>query len=444
LTAVLFTPVPEDLAWSSLGFCAAARGLAPCEVATLGPDLSRPVRSAGTGRRLSDFDVVYVSVAWELEMPVLVRALAVAGVQPDRASRPANHPLVVAGGPLTRSNPDLLAACADAVFVGEADASFGAIAAALDGADGRADALARLAAVPGCWVPAVHGVDIAPPAPIAATNPDAPLRSPPHNPPNRFGGAFLVEVGRGCPRSCAFCVARTGAVPARFVPAERILAAVPEGIARVGLLGAAVSDHPHLHRIVRGLLAREIEVTLGSVRADRATPELAELLARSGLRTLTIAADGVSEALRASIRKDVTAAHLLAAADAARDAGIRRLRLYAMVGLPGESDADLDEFCELLDMLAGRQRVAVSVSPFVPKRFTPLADAPFLPVREHKRRLALLRRRLGSRVQLRITSPREAELEYRLSHVRGEAARQALASFTSAAALPEWDPFAER
>ncbi len=443
MTAVLFTPVPESLAWSSLGFCAARDGLAPCEIATLPNDLSKPARSIETGRSLSDFDVVFVSIAWELEIPVLARALSVAGIAPDREGRPLHHPLVVAGGPLTRSNPDLLAACADAVFVGEADTSFRAIALALSGAQGRGDALSRLAAIPGCWVPQVHGIDREAPVPVFAPLGDVPLHSPHHLPPNRFGGAFLVEVGRGCPRSCGFCVARTGSAPARFAPADRILGAVPIGVGRVGLLGAAVSDHPHLLRIVEDLVAREIEVTLGSIRADRATPLLVGLLARSGLRTLTIAADGASEALRTSIRKDISASDLLAAADAARGAGLHRLRLYAMVGLPGERDEDLSEFCDLIETLSSGLRVAVSVSPFVPKRFTPLADAPFLPVREHKRRLALLRRRIGRLVQLRTSSPREAELEYRLSHLRGAEARAAVIGFASGAQVPEWSPESE-
>lgn len=430
MTAVLFTPVPAELAWSSLGFSAAWRGLAPCEIAVLEQDPSGPVRSVESGRSLSDFDVVFVSVAWELEVPLLARALATSGIQPDRRLRPDTHPLVVGGGPLTRSNPDLLAAVADAVFLGEADDAFIAIRRALSDAEGRQDARVRLESIHGCWVPDLRADGAPPPAPVQAARTETPLCSPMPLRPNRFGGAFLIEVGRGCPRSCGFCVARTGVGPARFAPAERILGAVPEGVDRVGLLGAAVSDHPQLLPIVRSLLDRNIQVTLGSVRADRASLELTALLARSGMKTLTIAADGASEALRASIRKDIQARDLLAAADAARDAGMTRLRLYVMVGLPGEQDADLGEFCDLAGDLASRLRLAVSVSPFVPKRFTPLEAAPFLPVREQKRRLAELRRRLGHRVQLRMTSPREAELEYRLSHVTAEAARAYLSAPT--------------
>lgn len=426
MTAVLFTPVPAELAWSSLGFCAASQGLAPCEIAVLEAGPSGPVRTVESGRHLSDFDVVFVSVAWELEVPLLARALAASGIQPDRRLRPDHHPLIVGGGPLTRSNPDLLAACADAVFVGEADEAFAPVRRALSEAEDRHDARMRLASVPGCWVPALEGEGAPSPSPALAFHAESPLCSPLPTRPNRFGGAFLVEVGRGCPRSCGFCVARSGRAVARFASAERILAAVPEGVARVGLLGAAVSDHPRLLDIVRSLLDRKIQVTLGSVRADRASLELTHLLARSGLKTLTIAADGASEALRTSIRKDIHARDLRAAADAAREAGMGRLRLYVMVGLPGEQDADLIEFCDLAGDLASRLRLAVSVSPFVPKRFTPLEDAPFLPVRELKRRLSVVRRRLGQRVQLRMTSPREAEIEYRLSHATGEAARAAL------------------
>jgi radical SAM superfamily enzyme YgiQ (UPF0313 family) len=225
---------------------------------------------------------------------------------------------------------------------------------------------------------------------------------------------------------CAFCVATGEGAPARFATKEKILEVIPEQARRVGLLGAAVSDHPQLVAIVRELLARDIQVTLGSIRADRARSELVSLLASSGLKTLTVAADGTSQHIRDLIRKNISANDLLNAAMAARGAGIHRLRLYVMTGLPDEGDGDIDEFCELCEEISSVVRLSISISPFVPKRFTALADAPFLPVNEQKRRISRIKRSIGKRVQIRATSPREAEYEYWLSHVRGEEARKAL------------------
>lgn len=421
---VLFTPVPAELAWSSLGFSAAWSGFGRCHTAVLS---SGPLRASEDNTPLSNFDVIFASLAWELEVPTMAKALLDSGIEPDRVLRPENQPLIVAGGPLTRSNPDLLAACADAVFVGDADRAFDKIYSALAGAEGRLDALRRLALIPGCWVPAVHGIEFE--VPIVVHRPkktDLPICSPWPVRANNFGDAFLVEVGRGCPRLCAFCVATGEGAPARFATKEKILEVIPKQARRVGLLGAAVSDHPQLVAIVRELLARDIQVTLGSIRADRARSELVSLLASSGLKTLTVAADGTSQHIRDLIRKNISANDLLNAAMAARGAGIHRLRLYVMTGLPDEGDGDIDEFCELCEEISSVVRVSISISPFVPKRFTALADAPFLPVNEQKRRISRIKRSIGKRVQIRATSPREAEYEYWLSHVRGEEARKAL------------------
>ena len=415
IRAVLFSPVARTLAHSSLGFHAAFAGLGPLERATL-PDQPVPPRTIETGATLSDFDCIFVSMAWEPELLALAKALRSSGLHPTRALRPPTEPLIIGGGPVTLSNPHLLAAVCDAVFVGEADHAFGALRDAIEGARDREDALLRLAKVPGAFVPAVSGED-APPI-VRAPMEFLPARTTLKDEPNEFGDAFLVEVGRGCPRACTFCV--SSRLKPRFVAAKKVLAAVPEGVRRVGLVGAAVSDHPRLLAMVETFVARGCSVTTSSVRADRITPELLRLLAASGLRTLTVAADGPSEALRQALRKSVSAENLERCADLAREARIMRLKIYVMVGLPGETGADILELGALVRRLSTRVRVALSVSPFVPKQNTPLASAPFAGVRDLKRRLSELRRAVGSAAAIRVTSPRVAELEYRLSHARGE------------------------
>ena len=413
-TAVLFSPVPRTLAHSSLGFHAACAGLQPCERAALPP--SGPPRAIESGRPISDFDVILASVAWEPEVLALASSLRLAGVEPRRDRRPPTDPVLLGGGPVTLSNPDLLACVCDAVFVGEAEEAFGAIRAAIDSASDRDDLLCRLAALPGMHVPAVHG-DAPPPPPARAGERCLPAHTVLADESNEFGDCFLVEVGRGCPRGCAFCVARAQG-RARFVPAGRIVAAVPAATRRVGLLGAAVSDHPEIEDLVDTFARRGVGVTLGSVRADRLTPRLLRSLVAAGLRTLTVAADGPSEASRERLHKGIHAEDLERAAELARETGVSRLKVYVMVGLPGETGADIDEFAALVRRLSSRVRVAVSVSPFVPKRFTPMADAPFAGAPDLKRRLAELRRAIRGSAAMKATSPREAELEWRLSHAR--------------------------
>jgi len=328
----------------------------------------------------------------------------------------------VAGGPLTISNPDVMTPLFDAVMVGEADHRFDAIAAAIMGASDRDDALLRLAGIPGMTVPAIHGDTADPPPPERAPAEVLPARTVLVREPNEFGGAFLVETGRGCPRACSFCVMRSGTRKTVFLPPQKIVDAVPDDVRRVGLVSASVSDHPRLAEVLEVLVSRGITVTLSSLRADRASPDVVGLLARGGLKTLTVAADGVSERLREGIDKGIEAADLERCATVAADSGIRAMRVYMMVGLPGETDDDLAEGAMLARRLASIIPVSVSVSPFVPKKFTPLADAPFAGKKDLKRRISMFGRLLHGEVKMRTTSPRIAETEWRLSHAQGDEA----------------------
>jgi len=189
---------------------------------------------------------------------------------------------------------------------------------------------------------------------------------------------------------------------------------------RVGLVGAAVSDHPRLPEVIEAFVSRNSSVTLSSIRADRASLELLDLLSRGGLRTLTVAADGASDGLRTQIRKGITTEDLETCAETARQVGIRKIRLYVMVGLPGETDGDLDELASLVRRMAKRTSLTISISPFVPKRFTPLADAAFAGVAELKRRVSLLKRGIQGAARFRAISPRTALAEWRLSHARAD------------------------
>jgi len=421
IQSVLFTPVPPSLAYSSLGFHAAYQSLGSCERATLPRVEGSRARSVESGRVLSEFDCIYVSTAWELELPVLAAILRDCGIEPRRSDRPPTAPLVVAGGPQTLSNPDVLGSIADAVFVGEGDLAFGPLTRALDSAQGREDALDRLSRVPGTWVPAVREGQ-GPPPPEKAPVHVLPARSVLVDEPNQFGNAFLVEVGRGCPRECTFCVVRSGTRKTCFVPPERILEAVPQTVQRVGLVGAAVSDHPKLVEILESLVARGSAVTLSSLRADRATRDVIRLLRRGGLKTLTVAADGTSDALRADLRKGIQWEHLEKCVETAREEGMVKLRIYLMVGIPAETEDDIEECALFVRKLASRIRLSLSVSPFVPKRFTPLEKAPFAGIRTLKSRISLLRRLLRGSVKLKTVSPRTADSEWRLSHASSHGA----------------------
>lgn len=413
-------PSPYRAAMSSLGYLSIYRAIQAepgmaCERVFL-PDEddasgSQPL-SYESNRALGDFPVIALSVAYELELAGVIRLLEASGIPPLREARGERHPLVLAGGPLTFSNPLPLAAFADAIVMGEADTlavdALRAIAGAHAGE--REAALDALAALPHVFVPARHG-DL---MPTVAQCDDAllPAWSPIRTPEAELSDMFLIETERGCSRGCTYCVMRRSTNGGmRVVPAERVLELVPSDARRVGLVGAAVSDHPKVAHIVRTLAERGAEVGLSSLRPDRLDDDLVSALRLAGHRTLTTAMDGASDRLRESLERRARIRHLEKAAEMARKHGMARLKLYLMVGLPDETDEDIDECARFVTELSRRVPIALGIAPFCPKRNTPLYGATFAGIEVVNSRLDRLRRGLKGRADVRATSARWAWVE---------------------------------
>ena len=189
---------------------------------------------------------------------------------------------------------------------------------------------------------------------------------------------FLVETERGCSRACTYCVMRRSTNGGmRVAPMERILELVPDDARRVGLVGAAVSDHPRIAAIVNTLADDGREVGLSSLRPDRLNDEFVGALARAGTQTLTTAMDGPSERLRESLERRARVRHLVRCAELAKKHKMDRLKLYLMIGLPGETDADIDECVAFTTELTRIVPVSLGIAPFCAKRNTPLDGQPF-------------------------------------------------------------------
>jgi len=197
----------------------------------------------------------------------------------------------------------------------------------------------------------------------------------------------------------------------RIVPKERLLELIPEDARRVGLVGAAVSDHPKIVEVVRTLAERGCEVGLSSLRPDRLTDEFVGALRLAGYKTLTTAMDGTSERVRETLERRARPRHLQRAAELARQHGMNRLKLYLMVGVPGETDADVDECVAFVSELSRIVPVALGIAPFCPKRNTPLHGARFAGIDVVNKRLDRLRRGLRGRADVRATSARWAWVE---------------------------------
>jgi radical SAM superfamily enzyme YgiQ (UPF0313 family) len=426
-TVALCYPSPYRVGMSSLGYQRIYRALmeAPglaCERAFLDDECEadpartpEPPVTYESSRPIEELPVLAFSVAYELEMAGVARMLAAAGIPALRRDRDGRHPLVIAGGPLTFSNPLPLAAMVDAILVGESEARVVETMRAVESAGTRQAQIEALAKIPHVFVPDVHGVL----PPVGAEDDSVlPAFSAIRTPHTELSGMFLIETERGCSRGCTYCVMRRSTNGGmRIVPAETILDTIPQDANRVGLVGAAVSDHPSIVHIVNRLADRGCEVGLSSLRPDKLArgEDFVAALARVGYRTLTTAMDGTSERVRESLDRRARPQHLLRCAELAKKHGMDRLKLYLMIGTPGETDADVDECVAFATEISKIVPLALGIAPFCAKRNTPLDGSPFAGIKVVDARLDRLRRGLRGRVDVRATSARWAWVEYVLA-----------------------------
>ena len=384
-----------------------------------------PLFTYESGRPVSDYPVVALSVAYELELAGVVQVLELASLPPLAAERDPRAPFVLAGGPLTFSNPLPLAPFADAILMGEADDTVRLALDVIFGCATKEEAKRVLAReIPSCFVPDVHGDQMPDVGKCALET--LPAYAAIRTPHTELRDMFLLEAERGCHRQCQYCVMRRSTNGGmRIVEMARILELIPPDAKRVGLVGAAVSDHPQIAEIVETLADQGREVGLSSLRPDRLNDRFVAALKRGGYRTLTTASDGASQRLRDLMQRKARERHIVKAAELARAHGMKRLKLYMMVGLPNEVDEDIDELIEFATGLSKIVPLSLGIAPFVAKRNTPLDGSEFAGIKLVERRLARLRRGLKGRADLRATSARWAWVEYVLAQ-GGQAEGRAL------------------
>jgi len=394
-----------------------------------------PLLSYESETALSDFPLIAFSIAYELELPGLLEMLDLSGIPLLRQERTEKHPFIIAGGPLTNSSPAILAPFVDLIILGEGEEL---IHNFLDEAVGtsRKDLIFRFASAPGCYAPG-----ITPNFPPIAKVDD--IRLPAYSQiitkHSVLSSMFLIEPERGCSRNCNYCVMRcsiSGGM--RLAPPEKVLSLIPEYARRVGLVGAAVTDHPEITEIVRRIVASGREIGISSLRADRLTEEFVGLLAQGGYQTLTTASDGVSQRMRHLVGRKTTEGHLIRAAELVKRSGLRRLKLYEIVGLPGETADDIEELIRFSLELSRIAPLALSISPFVAKRNTPLEGAPFETISLQTAKLSKIRSGLKGKVEVKSSSVRWAWVEFKLSQGIESAGLAAMDAWREGGSFASW------
>jgi radical SAM superfamily enzyme YgiQ (UPF0313 family) len=350
---------------------------------------------------VSQFDVLAFSVSFEWDYTNVVTLLRLAGLAPRAEGRGSRDPLVVIGGAVTFVNPEPLAPFADVIAAGEGELLVPALRAAIVNSEDRRELLGRLASERGFYIPSFYDVRYAGDGTIAAFDVKPGTGAPPtvkkaavksidrldppatsiFTPDTEFGSRFLIEVVRGCANLCRFCWAGYNYLPVRSFPADRILELARNArkhSGKAGLVSIALCDHPEIERILTGLLEMGYSISPASLRLDDLTEPIVRLLRKSGERSITIAPETGSDRLRRVINKTVTNDEILAATDLIFANDIDNLKLYYMIGLPTETEADItairDLTVQMRDVMLkhGRPRgrigrIVGSVNPLIPK-----------------------------------------------------------------------------
>jgi radical SAM superfamily enzyme YgiQ (UPF0313 family) len=376
---------------------------------------------------LTEFDIVAFSVSYENDYINLVRMLIMAGIKPLAAERDEQDPLIICGGFAPSLNPEPLAEICDLIFVGEAEPMlepFLTKYAAMRLGDGsKAELLDAATEIEGIYNPrSVKKVVRARRLQLGE-----PINSRVITPSAEFGEMMLLEAARGCGRFCRFCAAGHSVLPPRYVEAEKIIEAVEKG-EKVGLIGAGIGDHPQLKQIMSAIIEKGCDFSLSSVRLDRLDDETLSLLARSSQKTLTVAPEAGSAQIRSWLNKSITDEEITGAVEAIFKAGITGIKAYFLVGLPERGDEEIEAIAHLVRLMEEARppgkgvRIVVSVSPFVPKPFTPLQRVRFGPVRLLEEKMRKLKSMLPNS-NLRCGSAGEALIEAILCRSGREASK---------------------
>lgn len=363
-------------------------------------------------RTLDKFDIIAFSISFENDYPNIVKILKMAKIPVRSSERREFDPLVIMGGVCAFYNPEPLSEFMDVCFIGEAEDMLLEFLAVYRGHRGKAELLERLLSHDGIYIPGYYSVDYDDAGGIlrrkAKNNAPAVIRkqtvadisksflkSAITTPETEFSDMYLLEVMRGCPWSCRFCLAGQIYKPPRKKDFAALKAEIEEVLTmtrKVGLIGPSLTDYPHAEET---LMMEGVDFSITSLRANIKSARIAALM--KGHKSVSIAPEAGTERLRTVINKRIAESDILDTAQRILSGDIETLRLYFMIGLPTETEEDIKGIIDLVREMRKNSRkghITLSISAFVPKPFTPFQWHPMAPLKVVKERLKMIKKGL--------------------------------------------------
>ncbi len=410
------------------------------------PDAEERKEMARTGTRpfsletqkpLDAFEIIAFSLSYENDYPNVAALLSMAGIPAERQHRTRDAPLLIAGGPASFLNPEPMAGIIDLFVLGEAEEALDEVLEQYRkrrGVDNREAFVSEVPSVEGVYVPALYEPHYEEDGTLASFEPkkgapekvqrrwvrDLNRRSTEatiFTPEAELAGIHLVEVGRGCSRHCRFC--STGFIyrPVRYRNLEALKSSLEAGIGkdrRLGLVCASLGDYPELDALCEWLLEKKGKLSAPSLRLDMLSDRLLDALEASGQKTVTLAPEAGSDRMRRILNKAFDDEEILNAADRLAEHGIFSMRLYFMIGLPGEGEEDVDAIIDLAKRVRHRflraakdtrrmGEITLSVNPFVPKPWSAFQWCGMAEQRVLTDRLKKIRRALQREPNIHVT-----------------------------------------
>jgi len=390
---------------------------------------SVPLFSLENRRPLADFDIIGLTIPYEQLYTNVLEMLDLAGIPVRSAERSEEWPLIIAGGHST-FNPEPMSDFIDAFVIGDGEEVILEVLEAFRRSReaSREEQLLSLVRIPGIYVPRFYDVSYEPDGRVHAVTPSVPearlpvmkrvvsvLPPPPTRPVvpniNVSHNRATIEIQRGCTRGCRFCQAGVVTRPVRERPVGEVLSAIKQiveetGFEEVGLLSLSSSDYADIGELVEAIAAQfsgnHLSISLPALRADSFSIRLADAMAGGRHSGFTFAPEAATDHLRGVINKPITSSQMLKVASEVFERGWRTVKLYFMIGLPGEQMADVEAIVDLVYAVRkiGRQvhgrksQINVSINTFVPKPHTPFQWVGSEPADSIRQKHMYLRRRL--------------------------------------------------